>query len=275
MQTIFHSVRRFAARGTKVLLGVAIVGLVVSLADPAGAVSMPTRTNGFPVTSNGASSMHLTWAEAPAPTKEVSAVVEIVEQPTVQQLYFWALQVQFVDRSGKEIGEAHLGLQWQPKFPGSTAVNFGGYEAAHSTELTGSASNLPSATGDANTRNYAWKVGHQYKLRIFGTGDGWWTGEVADLETNEVTVVRRIFGGGAVLAKPVVWSEVFAKCDDPASSVRWSSLSPRPNALQATYQSFNSGACTNTTMSTSSKGIVQRTNSVRTVRDFDLVRSGF
>jgi hypothetical protein len=219
--------------------------------------------------------MHLAWADDPAPTNEISAVLEVVDAPTVPQLYFWALQVDFVDAHGASVGEAHLGLQWDPQHPGSTAVNFGGYDSARPVELSGDASSLPSATNDPNTRDYTWKTGHRYKLRVFGTGDGWWTGQVTDLETRQVVVVRRLFGGGTRVAQPVVWSEVFARCDDPAASVRWSSFSPRPTSMQVTYQSFTNGGCTNSSTTASAKGISQRTNTVRTTRDYEILRSGF
>lgn len=276
MQTISATVRDIATRSIRVLVGVAIVGLIVAQAAPAGAASLPVRTKGFPVSANGASSMHVAWAEDSAPVKEVSTVLEVLDAPSVQELYFWALEVTFVDRAGRPVGEAHLGLQWFPKHPGSTAVNFGGYdEGVRPSELSGEGSHLPSSTGDPNTRDYAWQTGHRYKLRIFGAGDGWWSGEVSDLESGDVVMVRRLFGGGSRLARPVVWSEVFARCDDPTSTVRWSSFSPRPAGMQVTYQSFNSGGCTNTTTQTDSRGILQRTNTTRTVRDYEVLRSGW
>ena len=276
MQTISTSVRSIASRAAKALLGVAIVGLLIAQAAPAGATSLQARTNGYPVSSNGASSMHLAWTPVTHPLNEVSAVIEVVVAPSVQQLYFWALQVDFVDRAGRSVGQAHLGLQWAPRHPGDTAVNFGGYSGgAYPAELTGDTSALPSATGDENTRDYAWQTGHKYKLRIFGTGDGWWSGEVTDLDSSDVVLVRRLHAGGTGLATPVVWSEVFAKCDDPSSAVRWSSFSPKPAGLLVTYQSFNSGGCTNTTTQAGSRGILQRTNTPRTIRDYELLRSGW
>src|SRR4051794_30570994 len=115
MQTKSTFVRVIAGRSVKLLLGVVMTGLLLSQAAPAGAASLPARTKGFPASSNGASSMHLEWDGAPVATREVSAVLEVLDAPSVQQLYFWALQVAFVDRAGHPVGEAHLGLQWQPK----------------------------------------------------------------------------------------------------------------------------------------------------------------
>jgi hypothetical protein len=188
--------------------------------------------------------MHLHWDPAPRPTRAVSAVLEVVEPPVVPHLYFWALQVSFADR-GRRVGGAHLGLQWYDRHPGSTAVNWGGYRDG-AGELDGDASPLPSATGNPNTRDFAWQPRTPYRLTISGDGDGWWTGAVTDLTTDATTIVRRLHGGGTELVAPVVWSEVFARCDDPAVTVRWSQLDPAPSMLRPTYQSHADGGCANT-----------------------------
>ena len=162
--------------------------------------------------------MHLRWDPPPPPSLEVAVTLEIVEPPVVPQLYFWAMQASFVER-GRRVGGAHLGLQWYSLHPGSTAVNWGGYRDG-AGELEGEASQLPSATGNPNTRDFMWLPGRPYRLRISGDGDGWWSGEITDLTTGEATVVRRLYGGGTELSEPVVWSEVFARCDDPSVTVR-------------------------------------------------------
>ena len=102
---------------------------------------------------NGASSFHLAWDAPTGPWIGADVVLEVTEPPTVPALYFWALQVSFEDR-GRAAGGAHLGLQWYPPHPGSTAVNWGGY-APDGRELDGSNSLLPSATGNPNTRDFA------------------------------------------------------------------------------------------------------------------------
>ena len=228
------------------------------------------RTRGFPTSSNRASSMHLVWEPAPAPALEVAAVLEIVEPPTVPHLYFWALQASFVDR-GRRAGGAHLGLQWHDGHPGGTAVNWGGYGDGASLrgsnvsrELDGEASSLPSATGNPNTRDFAWHPRREYLLRISGDGDGWWSGEVTDLSTGVATVVRRLQGEGTALASPIVWSEVFARCDDPSVTVRWSRLSPAPASLRTSYQSHADGGCVNTRSRRDGDGWLQITNTPRT-----------
>jgi hypothetical protein len=216
------------------------------------------RTAGYPTSSNRASSMHLRWDPPPPPTDAVAVTLEIVEPPVVPELYFWALQVSFLD-GGRRVGGAHLGLQWYARHPGSTAVNWGGYRD-RGGELDGEASTLPSATGNPNTRDFAWQPRRPYRLRVHGTGDGWWTGDVTDLVTGETTIVRRLHGGGTALGEPVVWSEVFARCDHPSVTVRWSDLEPAPVALRPSYQSHVDGGCANTVSRPDGDGWVQITN---------------
>ena len=130
------------------------------------------RTVGQPKSANGASSLHLAWEIPQVPLIEVSAVLEILQPPVVRRLFFWALQVSFAtDRSLR--GGAHIGLQWNPRFPGLTAANWGGYAPAEiGGLLKGSASPLPSARNDVNTRDFDWQPGP-------GAGQlpeprGWW-----------------------------------------------------------------------------------------------------
>ncbi len=85
-------------------------------------------TTGRPTSSNGASSFHLFWEVGGGPWTAAEAVLEVVDPPTVPELHFWALQVSFTG-GGRGGGGAHLGLQWFPIHPGSTAVNWGGYAA--------------------------------------------------------------------------------------------------------------------------------------------------
>jgi len=192
---------------------------------------------------------------------EVSVTLEVVEPPVVHELYFWALQVSFVD-GDRTVGAAHLGLQWYALHPGGTAVNWGGYRE-DGDELDGDPSTLPSAPNNPNTRDFSWRPQTPYRLRISGDGDGWWTGSVTDLTTRHETVVRRLNGGGRALAHPVVWSEVFAKCNDPRVIVRWSDLSPVPARMQPTYQAHEEGGCANTTSRRDGDGFLQITNTDR------------
>ena len=229
---------------------------------------------GEPRSANGASSMHLWW-NLPGRFVEVSATLEVVVPPTVARLYFWALQVSFFD-GARLRGAAHLGLQFHPGHPGSTAVNWGGYrEAADGGgELAGSGSSLPSALGNPNTRDYPWQPGRPYRLRVHRAGDGSpvrWRGEVTDLVTGDATVVRDLEVPAVHLTQPLVWSEVFARCDHPSTSVRWSALSARtsegaevvPAAVRTSYQSAAEGGCDNTTTVVDGEGILQVTATTR------------
>lgn len=196
-------------------------------------------------------------------------VVEVLERPQVERLYFWALQVSFVDR-GRRLGGAHLGLQHHPGHPGRGAVNWGGY-AAEGGQLDGSASPLPSTRGNPNTRDFPWEPGRRYRLEIGpGASPGTWAGAVVDLETDRRTVVRELRGGGTALAAPMTWSEVFARCEHPCASVRWSAPEVRLGdrwqsvlAASVSYQRATDGGCDNTDVWVDDSGIVQATATER------------
>ena len=104
----------------------------------------PQRTSGSPTSSNGASSFHLFWDVPPESLREVSVTIEVIEPPTVDKLYFWALQASVEGAGGLRFGGAHFGLQHHPSYPGAGAVNWGGYRDGGG-ELDGSTSPLPSA----------------------------------------------------------------------------------------------------------------------------------
>jgi hypothetical protein len=224
------------------------------------------RASGLPRSANGASSFHLRWGGLPAPLVEVSAVLEVVAAPAVPRLYFWALQAGFPGG-----GAGHLGLQWYPAHPGSTAVNWGGYDPSGRV-LDGTTSALPSATGNPNTRDLAWEAARPYRLAI-AAGERGWRGSVTDLTTGEDVVVRELLAPGPHLSDPMVWSEVFARCDDPPVAVRWSGFAAtasngsvvRPDRLTVSYQRHADGGCDNTTVRRDGDGVVQVTNAPRDV----------
>ena len=225
-----------------------------------GASAVRTRETGRPPSGNGASSFHLHWRLPPAPLVEVSATVEVVRPPAVPRLYFWALQVGF---SGG--GAAHTGLQWLPHDGGTAAVNWGGY-GSDGRELEGTVSPLPSIDGNPNTRLLAWEAGTPHRLRVFRSpeGHGW-------RATVDGVVVRDLFAAGEYLGGPLVWSEVFAACDDPPVVVRWSRFEATdragsrlvPDAVSVTYQSWAEGGCTNTDVEPDAAGILQVTATPR------------
>ncbi|MCP5028523.1 MAG: hypothetical protein GY929_19780 [Actinomycetia bacterium] len=233
---------------------------------------MRRREQGEPTSSNGASSFHAHWelpAGSPTEFVEAAATIEVLDRPQVDRLYFWALQVSFVDR-GRRHGGAHVGLQWHHSHPGSTAVNWGGY-GADGVELTGSESVLSSATNNANTRSMDWSPGLRYRLRVGPGEPGWWPASITDLDSGTEVPIRALHADGRALAHPVVWSEVFARCEHPSVRVRWSDLTAvtaggdevRPAAAHLTYQEVANGGCSNTDTSWDGTGVVQTTATPR------------
>lgn len=190
----------------------------------------------------------------------------VLTPPTVDRLFFWALQVAFPG-----VGAAHLGLQWNHRHPGFGAVNWGGY-AADGSLLSGTTSSLSSSPDDPNTRDYPWEPARPYRLAVRRAGDGLWRGEVTDLVVDEVTAVRDLKASAPFLGHPMVWSEVFARCDDPSVTARWSDfqvVTDRgerivPTALTVNYQSHADGGCGNTTSVLDDRGgALQVTNTER------------
>jgi len=249
-------------------------------------------TVGPPRSSNAASSFHLSWLAPPGEWSAVEATLEVLVAPSVPALSFWALQASFVDR-GRASGAGHLGLQWHPQHPGSTAVNWGGYDEA-GRELEGSAASLPSALANPNTRDLAWTAGTAYRLAIRraegdlaaapGPPPGFtaWRGEVTDLAADQTVVVRDLWARGTSLAAPVVWSEVFAGCDDPTAVVRWSDLAVvdpggqtrTVDQVRVNYQAVSDGGCATTDVEVDEVGIRQTTGVVRITPSGAVVRVG-
>ncbi len=250
---------------------------------------------GPPRVPQRASSFHLFW-DFPAPSSgrrptdrrlaEVSATLEVLVPPRAQALYFWALQVDFADTRGIW-GGGHTGLQWNRRYPGGTAVNWGGYESAESggRVLSGTVSSLPGFADDPHTLAFAWRALRAYRFRVYPSPDlgGAWRAEVADLASGAVHVIRDLvppagrgssaglqpLGGtdSVHLVRPMVWSEVFAPCDAPSVTVRWSDLQAveeggavlRPEAVRVNYQAAGAGGCPNTTVATDGTGVLQIT----------------
>lgn len=225
------------------------------------------RTRGRPPSANGASSLHLWWGWRGVPPElvEVGVTLTVVEPPRPDRLHFWALQATFADRAGRRHGGGHTGLQVHPGVPGRTAVNWGGYDP-DGRELAGTESALPSALRNPNTRDLAWRPGEPVRLSIHRGAEGW-AASVDDVP------IRELHAGGDRLVDVVVWSEVFADCDAPASGVVWSDPSGttpqgqlvRPLCAVARYQDEAAGGCSNTTSEPDGRGgLVQRTNTHRT-----------
>jgi hypothetical protein len=237
------------------------------------------RTAGEPSSSNGASSFHLFWDLQPEPLIEVAATLEVLLPPSVKRLYFWALQVTFA--SGRRLrGGGHLGLQWNARHPGGTAVNWGGYVTGSGEQLRGSDSILPSVRRIAspNTRDFDWRPGERYRFHIGPGGDApeglrAWRGTVTHVESGTATVVRDLYVPADTIVSPVVWSEVFARCEHPMVSVRWSGLAARtiagkivrPSHVRVNYQARERGGCDNTTVAVDELGLLQVTSVERSV----------
>jgi hypothetical protein len=224
------------------------------------------------------SSFHLWWLDAPPePVVEVSVTLEVIEAPSVARLYFYALQATFGD-GAHEFGGAHLGLQWNPRYPGARAANWGGYANVGDVTsiLEGTVSPLPSTPNDPNTRDYPWQQGVPYRLRISRSDMGW-RGEITDTSTGQRQLVRDLLAAGDRLTGATMWSEVFARCDHPTAMVRWSSPEwltasgavVSPWRVRVTFPS--GGDCPNTNVGTDGVGVWQRTNTPRSHRDGDTI----
>lgn len=226
------------------------------------------RVAGYPSSPNRASSLHLRW-ELPAGAGAVlaaSADLVVEAAPRVPDLYFWALQASFVDRAGRHCGAGHVGLQWHRQHPGSRAVNWGGY-GPDGRVLDGSASPLPSATGNPNTRDLWWDPGRSYTLTIERSVNGGWVASVGGVR------IRTLAAGGERLDGLIVWSEVFAPCDAPPVSVRWSGFRATtaqgrviaPDAVHVNYQRRTDGGCDNSTALADGDTVRQITGTERVV----------
>lgn len=234
------------------------------------------RTTGPPTSSNGASSMHLIWPAPSAAVHQVSVEVEVAGAPQADHLYFWALQTGFARSGGASLGAGHVGLQWHPSYPGNGAINWGGYRTGGG-ELSGSALAVPSALNNVNTGNYGWSPGRRYRITVGpwiapeGDGDGEWPAAVTDLASGERLEIRRLFAGGPELVNISMWSEVFAHCDDPSVTVRWSAPTwvfadgtlGWPSRMRVNYQSWADGGCDNTNCAVTDGAFTQTTNADR------------
>ena len=186
-------------------------------------------------------------------------MLTVLEPTPTDHLRFWALQASFVE-AGRSFGAGHVGLQRHAGHPGGCAANWGGY-ATGGGELAGSESPLPSALRNPNTRDLPWRVGQPYRLTVRRVADGW-SGLIDDTE------LRRLHAGGDRLSDVIVWSEVFAPCEE-RHAVRWSGLEGRtadgevvrPPAVAVNYQRWSDGGCTNSDSSPDDDGtgVIQRT----------------
>ena len=220
------------------------------------------RLAGPPTSSNGASSFHLWWEVPAGPFQEVSAVLEVTRAPAVRKLYFWALQVSFVDR-GRDLGAGHTGLQWHPGAPAG-AVNWGGYHAGGGV-LDGTGSDLPPVDGP-HTRHFPWSPGRPYRFRVWSPSPGAWRSEVTDLRHraghrdqgpagagHRPGQPRRVGGGVRRLRRPADGSPV-VRAPEARAGQAFTATSVR-----LTYQSHADGGCANTLSYAEGSSFVQAT----------------
>lgn len=218
-----------------------------------------------------ATSTHLWWqAEGDADPSDTgrwvkaSAKLTLPTAPTVEDLYYWAMQVSFYDGSGTLVGGAHTGLQWIPGYIDNKAVNWGGYDA-DDVILTGTESAFPSSLDNDNTRDYDWATNTEYTFEVSYVGSDYWRATV-----NGVTIRDLLVPGGVYIASPAIWSEIFAACDSPAHSARWRdlTLTDETDTEYEFYEMFRTfstdiDACTNTNSSTDGEYYVVSSGTTR------------
>ncbi len=248
------------------------------------AFSLPTdsanveaeRNVGTPTSSNGASSHHLFWRlpEVAEPIVEATVEIRVAEPPSVDRLYFWALQASFAEH-GLVSGAGHFGLQHHPSYPDGGAVNWGGYFSAasgRSGELPGSPLAVPSTLDNPNTGDYRWSVDSIYRYRIARADPGAWAGSITDLASGDELLLRHLYCVGTGLRDLIVWTEAFADCDAPGTAVHWNN----PRAITASgevvepigalvnYQSVADGGCSTSDSVVGADGAwIQRTGVAR------------
>ncbi len=94
---------------------------------------------------------------------------------------------------------------------------------------------------------------------------------MTDLSEGSRVVVRDLNGGGSELERPMVWAEVFAPCEAPSVTVRWTDLEVAPapgqwrriGVVRTSYQDYTAGGCTNTNSAALGAGLIQTSNAVR------------
>lgn len=253
---------------------------------PSGVTIVPAEWVGDSTGNGTASSFHAWWHfdEAPRPRySEASVTLTIDTQPTVNDLYYWALSLEFTDEnSGNILSGAHCGLQWFNPYPNYKAVNWGGYEYDSNGPrgdliLEGSGSSLNSPVNNPNTFSYNWVQGQDYRFRVFRVtnqvgqpaGTSRWRCTVTNVSTNITTVVRDLYAYGDRIYGIAVWSEVFASCDAPSVSILWNSfealrMNGTPDTVDEFYLTYQQqNGCSNTNTETYGGGLRQRTNTGR------------
>ena len=239
---------------------------------------VPSVCPGTGEPGKGVSSFHLWWQDAPPePVVAVEVTLEVVEAPVVDRLYFWALQATFNDAT-TDHGGAHLGLQWNPRYPGSRAANWGGYAnvgqwgvdpRGHSVAAPEHAERpehprLPVAAGRAVPLAHL-AVRRRMARRDHRHDDRAHAARARPSHRRRPTdVADDVVGGLRPLRSP--------ERDGALVEPEWTTASGRvvsPTRVRVTFPS--GGDCPNTDVGTDGIGVFQRTNTPRTHRDGDVL----
>lgn len=276
----------------KLLMLVLISGLIVAACSNNSLQEDPVRDTGYPTSRNGASSLHLllplsTEQMFPIlPTEqmftEISVTLKIEKEPQVNDIYFWAISADFYDESLR-VGMGHLGLY----LGDTTARDTSYFPYSHGTQWTGykyptDAPYRITSFPDDNNVDYSWKQGGAYRLTIKRTSDNpkVWSGYVSDLNNSKTILIGTLNTGGTLMGGVVgVWSEIFAQCNSPSTSVTWSDFegitedgtSVKINAFRVNYPKHYSGGCTNTNSELINSEIRQTTNIERKVKQGTII----
>ena len=216
-----------------------------------------------------ASSFHAGWTtdfDTDGLVKEVLVDLRILKEPTVTDIYFWALQASFYGATGllDPLAGCPTPLQWTEDHPDSKAVHFGVYDELDDI-LTGTESSFPSAPANDNTRGYGWVLGEVYTFRIWISG--------TDLVAASINgdLIRQLDVPGVTwLHAYAMWSEVFAECSAPGVVCSWSNFRViddtdaefTEDTFDLTYQVTD--GCPNTDTYEYGNSVRQETNTTRT-----------
>ena len=201
-------------------------GRHVSLVGPGGDGDGPGRGRRRPddrlphVVQPGLVAAPQFWELPPAggPIVAASARLIVEAAPPVDELYFWALQASFTDGSGRRARRRPPGPAVARRRTRAPAPPTGAATRPAAAILPGSESALPSAH---RQRQHPRPGGSRACPTALDDRAG---APAAGLGRARSTApsCARLAAGGDRLDGLMVWSEVFARCDDPPVAVRWS-----------------------------------------------------
>ncbi len=229
------------------------------------------RDEGFPTSSNGASSMRvLGWpggqslrfrSASVVITPDVAGANALLAQP-MPDLQFMAMQVSFYRSSDNAyLGGAHAGIQINQNYPNNKAVNWGGGNLSGPVYSTNS--DFANSGGDLGSWDGAWIPGVANVIVITeGAAPGVWDAFIATVTGPPVfeKIGELNIPGSDIMGDLVLFYESFSECEQDPMSVRYWSLEIDINdgnggqpygtaytgEMIANYQSYDNGGCTNT-----------------------------